>query len=354
LRQSIDNELLNYYNFNSKILLGLTFSNSTTISPSFSSNTFSYSTTVSNATTNITAVSLSESAIIQVKVNGGAYTAISNGIASAALSLNFGINTVEVRVLGLDGSNQAYIFSVLRPSASGMDYLGLPNLTSPASFSIRKVSSSYTGNAIQVRRSNDNALQNIGFTINGDLDTTALKNFVGNNNGFVSIWYDQSGNGRNASQTTSSLQPSIVSGGVISRRLGQPSIYFLNTRLETNNYTGYPSEFTIGMISAALSNSDISTSFFRKGSNSGGAPWFMLDDKLFVGNGITNDAFDISSNSSFSVSNKFNQRIFSRSSTLIKSYMNGSNFLSTSSTIYADAGGSLTIGSPDGSRNING
>ncbi len=39
--------------------------------------------------------------------------------------------------------------------------------------------------------------------------------FVGAGDGFVSIWYDQSGNGYNFFQTTASLQPSIVTGGVI-------------------------------------------------------------------------------------------------------------------------------------------
>ena len=46
------------------------------------------------------------------------------------------------------------------------------------SYSLRKLKTSYSGKAIRVRRSYDNAESDIGFASNGVLDTTALKNFV--------------------------------------------------------------------------------------------------------------------------------------------------------------------------------
>ena len=82
-------------------------------------------------------------------------------------------------------------------------------------YSLRLLRNGYSGNSIRVRRSSDNAEQNIGFTANGDLDTSSLTSFVGANNGFVTTWYDQSGNGNNAVQTTAANQPIIVSGGTI-------------------------------------------------------------------------------------------------------------------------------------------
>ncbi len=108
-----------------------------------------------------------------------------------------------------------------------LDLVGLSS-TAPTTtaYSLRKLSSSYAGKAIQVRRSSDNATQDIGFTAGGNLDTAALKTFVGTNDGLVSIWYDQSGNGSNATQANTSLQPYIVSAGVIFRTLAMPSIYF--------------------------------------------------------------------------------------------------------------------------------
>lgn len=49
-------------------------------------------------------------------------------------------------------------------------------------YSLRKLRTAYTGNAIRVRRSSDNTEQDIGFTSAGDLDQTALTNFVGKEN----------------------------------------------------------------------------------------------------------------------------------------------------------------------------
>ena len=82
-------------------------------------------------------------------------------------------------------------------------------------YSVRKLRNGYTGNAIRVRRSSDNAEQNIGFSGN-NLDTSALLAFCsGTTNGFVTTWYDQSGNGNNAVMTTAVNQPQIVSSGAV-------------------------------------------------------------------------------------------------------------------------------------------
>jgi hypothetical protein len=81
-----------------------------------------------------------------------------------------------------------------------------------AAYSLRKLRTAYTGNCIEVRRSSDNATQNIGF-VNNVLDTASLLSFVGAGSGFVRTWYDQSGNARNATQSTAGNQPQIVSSG---------------------------------------------------------------------------------------------------------------------------------------------
>ena len=93
-----------------------------------------------------------------------------------------------------------------------------------AAYSLRKLRSAYTGSAIQVRRSSDNTTQDIGFTALGNLDTSALTSFCGSGNGFVTTWYDQSGNARNALQSTATRQPQIVSAGAILLQGGKPTI----------------------------------------------------------------------------------------------------------------------------------
>jgi hypothetical protein len=64
---------------------------------------------------------------------------------------------------------------------------------------------------------------------NGNLDANALLAHVGAGNGFVTTWYDQSGNGRNATQTTSANQPRIVNAGVIETQNGRPMPRFDGT-----------------------------------------------------------------------------------------------------------------------------
>jgi hypothetical protein len=95
-------------------------------------------------------------------------------------------------------------------------------------FSLRKLRKDYTGDCIEVRRSSDNALQNISF-LNGELDTASLLSFVGAGSGFVRTWYDQSGNARNATQTTNANQPRIVNSGVLDVENAKPSLLFDGT-----------------------------------------------------------------------------------------------------------------------------
>lgn len=84
-----------------------------------------------------------------------------------------------------------------------------------AAYSLRLLDSTYTGYAINVRRASDNAVQDIGFDANGDLNTSALATFCSGTDGYVVRWYDQSGNGNDAVQATTSAQPQIVSGGTV-------------------------------------------------------------------------------------------------------------------------------------------
>lgn len=95
-------------------------------------------------------------------------------------------------------------------------------------YSVRKLRTAYSGAALRVRRSSDNAESDIGFVSN-QLDTASLLSFVGAGNGFVTTWYDQSGNGENITQTTAAYQPRIVNAGVLEIISGVPSIKFDGT-----------------------------------------------------------------------------------------------------------------------------
>jgi len=117
-------------------------------------------------------------------------------------------------------------------------FIGLLDTYSGAAvaYSLRQLSSSYSGSAIRVRRSSDNTEQDIGFTSN-ELDVTALASFCSGTNGFVTTWYDQSGNGRNATQTTAANQPQIVSSGSVILENGKPTIsWTTNSRMGNSSF----------------------------------------------------------------------------------------------------------------------
>lgn len=130
---------------------------------------------------------------------------------------------------------------------------------SAAAYSLRKLRTAYTGSAIRVRRSSDNAEQNIGFNISNQLDTSSLTSFCGGGNGFVTTWYDQSGNALNATQTTAGNQPQIVSNGNIINLNSQPTVQFTksnnhhlrNTSFSINGATTFS---WVGSITYPVSN----------------------------------------------------------------------------------------------------
>jgi hypothetical protein len=110
----------------------------------------------------------------------------------------------------------------------------LDDYPSDAAYSLRKLSSTYTGDAIRVRRTNDNTEQNIGFDGNY-LDESALSNFCGSNDGRVVTWYDQSGSGFNITQPSAFFQPIIYDGtsGII-KNFNKPAVKFATSKLIYN------------------------------------------------------------------------------------------------------------------------
>lgn len=74
--------------------------------PTFDANTTTYVASVSNANSSITVTSTVQvaGATLQVRVNGGSYVGVTSGVASGALALNVGNNTIEVLVTAQDGT----------------------------------------------------------------------------------------------------------------------------------------------------------------------------------------------------------------------------------------------------------
>lgn len=122
-------------------------------------------------------------------------------------------------------------------------------------YSLRKLRSAYSGNCIRVRRT-DNTEQDIGF-VNNVLDTASLLTFVAAGNGFVTTWYDQSGNNINATNVTAINQPIIISSGSIQVQNSKNVIKFdgVNDSLFTSSLTPLINNSSMFMVQRVSSQS---------------------------------------------------------------------------------------------------
>ena len=212
-----------------------------------------------------------------------------------------------------------------------------------AAYSLRLLNTDYTGDAIVVRRASDNTTQSIGF-VDGDLDTDALNTFCSGTDGFVTTWYDQSGNGYNATQTTASDQPKIyVSANGVILENGKPIISFDGVSqvliFTTGNVQGFVSIFT-----ALKSDSNNQDSIILQYTESAGD---LIS--LGLGNIGTNDAIGSRLKiGSSDIDSKGDSNFTSTSSEIISLLSDGSNLdfylsgLQKTDNIDSRSGGALS------------
>jgi hypothetical protein len=212
-----------------------------------------------------------------------------------------------------------------------------------AAYSLRLLRAGYTGSAIRVRRT-DLAESDIGFNSAGNLDTTALLAFTGTgalNNGFITTWYDQSGNGYNATQTTAVRQPSIVNAGSVRLNSGKPALFFSGA-------------YSLQYVSVNLGSS---TTVFIAGQSPTGSTRFLFDGVssnnrfgIYSVSNTQNSLFTVNNSGSLneilttSKTTAGNANIFTalKNSTSSKLFENGVEV--ASGTLTNDSSTGLTIG----------
>jgi SPP1 family predicted phage head-tail adaptor len=123
-----------------------------------------------------------------------------------------------------------------------------------AAYSLRKLRTAYTGSAVRVRASTSGAEGDVSFDVNSTISasSTVTVTAVGtsglsigqqvtfstfwnaggsNQNVFVTTWYDQSGNAKNATQATQASQPQIVNSGNILIKYNKPNLELISKHL---------------------------------------------------------------------------------------------------------------------------
>jgi len=149
-----------------------------------------------------------------------------------------------------------------------------------AAYSLRKLRTSYSGNAIRVRKevSAVSSETDIGFLADGSLDTVSLLAFASDADSgdvFVVTWYDQSLS-NDATQSTGANQPKIVSGGsLVADVNGKPALSLDGV----NNFMTLTLQLSTPLSLFAVINEDGTNSFPYVFGNSVGS----LDDILALG-----------------------------------------------------------------------
>jgi len=220
-----------------------------------------------------------------------------------------------------------------------------------AAYGLRKLLSTYTGYAVKIRHSVSNTEFNIGFNAAGELDTDTITTVLGSNSGFVTTWYDQTGNGHDMVQTTNANQPRIVNAGTLENVLSVPTIRFLGGAggLATENFTGaFDLGFTV--VVTAKPVGDVTTiGLVSKTGNASPSPF-----DLTTNNATGNTSLVVGNNSaqSLGVYNQFSKivplSVYTYSSdTQNSTYWVNNVFDSTRTlTAYGDSQGkSMRIGS---------
>lgn len=218
-----------------------------------------------------------------------------------------------------------------------------------AAYGLRRLSCTYAGPAIRITSSAaTNPTLDINFTALGDLDTAAMKVFIGANSASVSIWYDQSGNNRHARQATIANQPRIMNAGAIEYQNGRPTMRFsgLSTGLETVNFTAYNAAFSFNGVARVNSNLTYNGFVSKTGTapnNNFPGPFDFYNDQVIRGNGTT-ATFNTASQV-FNAAKPLSIWTFQGTSAAITTSLNSSSILSAGAAgTFADAGRPLNIG----------
>lgn len=124
-------------------------------------------------------------------------------------------------------------------------------------YSLFRLTSSYSGPIIQIRKNNDNSIKDFYGNFTGSLTTNlgiSITNWLNGDTGYIVTWYDQSGNGNHATQNIFEFQPffnlivdfgsdssrflNIPNGTVPVGTLNAPYTFFLKHGNISNNLSG--------------------------------------------------------------------------------------------------------------------
>lgn len=179
---------------------------------------------------------LSAAAEIEIGASGAA--ALGQGLSGAG-ELEIGAAGSAGLAQSTAGAAEVEIAAAGAATVGGGASLPLDSVAVYGSWSAaRRLATAYTGSLIRVRRSSDNAEQDIGYNGSDELDVSALAAFVGANSAYIVTLYDQIGTA-NLTQATAARQPRIVNAGTTDTVGGKPAMFFDGVDDHLNHEVGH-------------------------------------------------------------------------------------------------------------------
>jgi hypothetical protein len=164
--------------------------------------------------------------------------------------------------------------------------------------------------------------------------------------GYVTQWYDQSGNGRHVTQTATGSQPLIVSSGSLITENGKPALSFDGT----NDYLD---------ASSITTNNPKSIFVFAKNQYIGGAERVLFDSistnqATFYkdGSGVVNLAFGVNAGTSFTLNTSSNIYSILHDGASSNVYLNSSTQILNNSNLGTNSFNGLRIGAGRNTPNV--
>jgi len=207
----------------------------------------------------------------------------------------------------------------------------LDTYSASVAYSLRQLKTGVTS-VVRVRRSPGNQEQD--FTATEVTDGT-LASFIGaGKDGFVTTWYDQSGNGINLTQSTASIQPEIVSSGIV-RTFGNGNC--LGFPIASNNYMNTGSSISalndasFSIFAVAQNNQPSQGAVICENLNNGGTGKAQLrldtdgmSQLMFRYKNSSGTNYDISASKNLTANTEYLISAFSDASKNISEFDNGS------------------------------
>lgn len=134
------------------------------------------------------------------------------------------------------------------PARPALRTCPLDGLPASSAYGLRRLRSAYQGPAVRVRAGDGSTERDIGFAAGDRLDATALRALCRDGDGFVAVWYDQGGNGRDLVQRTTTHQPLLVQRGRMLDIGGQAAVRFARGQ----QWLDAAAPVTVGSITALL------------------------------------------------------------------------------------------------------